>query len=397
MLNRVRYVPPVQSPLTIRALLGGFGGFPSDAAAIVRGSLDEVQPGTAVALLDSGTSALQVALQLARPAAPGPVAIPAFACYDIATAVLGAGCDFTFYDLDPRTLAPDAGSLQSALKAGARTVVLVHLYGVPALHPEVAAVLREAQALIIDDAAQGVGARNAGSPLGVAGALGVLSFGRGKGRTGGSGGALIAPPSSPLRERIGSLGLGTAESGALVAFGKGAAQWLLARPALYGIPASLPFLGLGETHFRAPHEPRAMSQHALRVLARTLPLASAETVRRQANAARLLRALAGRDVAAPQIGTGATPGWLRLPTLVPDRYREAWRSSEARRLGIYQSYPTALPNLPNFGTRAVSREASYAGAEELARGLFTVPTHGLLSESDLQRLERWLLRYSSPS
>ena len=74
-----------------------------------------------------------------------------------------------------------------------------------------------------------------------------MSFGRGKGVTGGRGGALLVNPGwrggsdeSPLLPGI----RGVMEVPALKA------QWLLARPWLYRIPASLPFLGLGDTVYR---------------------------------------------------------------------------------------------------------------------------------------------------
>ena len=61
-------------------------------------------------LVDSGTTALSLAV--AGAGASGlPVAIPAYSCYDIVTAVVGAGSRVVVYDGDPSTLGPDEASL----------------------------------------------------------------------------------------------------------------------------------------------------------------------------------------------------------------------------------------------------------------------------------------------
>src|SRR5690606_39417180 len=109
------------------------------------------------------------------------------------------------------------------------------------------------QAVISEDAAQGIGGSYAGRPLGAHGDLAVLSFGRGKGLTAGGGGALLAGSAAfaaPVRELEGSLP--PAARGVAGLF-KSLVQWALARPSLYWIPAGLRLLGLGATAYRPPH------------------------------------------------------------------------------------------------------------------------------------------------
>jgi dTDP-4-amino-4,6-dideoxygalactose transaminase len=85
-----------------------------------------------VLLTDTGTGALQIALRAAGARAPGaPVALPAYCCYDVATAAVGAGVPVLFYDLDSRTLSPDLASIDDVLRRGARAVVVAHLFGLP--------------------------------------------------------------------------------------------------------------------------------------------------------------------------------------------------------------------------------------------------------------------------
>jgi dTDP-4-amino-4,6-dideoxygalactose transaminase len=380
-----RHVPPAYSPLSLGALSAGFGaGSTEPVASLLRRTFGA----DAVLMLDSGTSALALALRTAMVKHPGrPVALPAYGCYDLATAADMAGAEVLLYDLDPVTLSPDTASLNAVLARGVAGVVVVHWYGVPLPMPELSTGVAAADALLIEDAAQGTGGSIDGRPLGANGPLSVLSFGRGKGATGGGGGALlgIGPEVAGLVAGVASdLQPAGSATQSLVA---AAAQWALARPGMYALPASLPFLRLGETIYHPPHEPRAMPDAQLRVLARVWPLLEREAETRRRNADRLMaRCVAPVQPVRPPVG--ARPGWLRLPLLVPDRAGRL--TPEARRLGIMPGYPVPLSTLPGFGSRAANAAATFPGAARLAASLVTLPTHSLLNERDLVRLERWL-------
>jgi len=329
-----------------------------------------------VLLTDSGTSALRLALLIAHGRTRAPVALPAYGCYDIATAADGAGIPFDLYDLDPDTLSPDLGSLREALEGGARAVVVAHLYGVPADLARVGALVAEYGAILIEDAAQASGCEWRGRPAGAHGGLGVLSFGRGKGVTGGSGGGLLVNDAELLeasrRAWEESVPVGAAPVGVrdLV---RVVAQWLLARPPLYAIPASIPFLRLGETIYRAPHPVRAISGVAAGVVEAVLPLVPAEVAIRRANAERLRDEVTHR-------GTHFRPppdwkaGWLRYPVVMPTP-ASAGSGGGSSPPGVALGYPTALSDLSGFGERRHRAGGSYAGARLLAANAITIPTH----------------------
>ncbi|MEO5588654.1 MAG: aminotransferase class I/II-fold pyridoxal phosphate-dependent enzyme, partial [Gemmatimonadaceae bacterium] len=79
-----------------------------------------------VVLTGSGTQALHSAIAMTAAQAPpgSTVALPAFSCYDVASAAIGAGMPVALYDLDPSTLGPDRASLERVLQSGARVVVV---------------------------------------------------------------------------------------------------------------------------------------------------------------------------------------------------------------------------------------------------------------------------------
>jgi dTDP-4-amino-4,6-dideoxygalactose transaminase len=340
-------------------------------------------------LTDSGTSALALGLRLAKQLGFTPVALPAYACYDIATATDAAGVPFTFYDIDPLTLAPSADSVREAVERGARCVVAVHLFGVPV---DIAALQQVSGpgVLVIEDAAQGAGIHGHGRPAGIHGGLGVISFGRGKGMTGGRGGALflnradLSGAFTSLGDRLRRGGRGSPAE--LVKLG---AQWGLARPWLYALPLAVPWLRLGESVYRPAQEPKGLSALAAGIVERTLPMARKEAITRRRTAARLSRVLAEVPGVTPvgRVPRGWEAGWLRLPALLDPGLKD---HLDALRLhGVYPGYPMPLSRLPGFGERAIVG-GSLPGAERLAAELVTVPVHSLVSPGDETRLLRAL-------
>jgi dTDP-4-amino-4,6-dideoxygalactose transaminase len=380
----------VHSPLTARSIAGAVvAAASSDPVAHLEKLLRDRYGARRVVLLDSGTSALALAMR----ATGGPVAVPAYCCFDIATACDGAAVTPVLYDLDPFTLAPNLASLGRAFERGARSVVVVHLYGIPVPMAEIAALAAAADAIVIEDAAQATGAWIGDRRTGGLGAFGVLSFGRGKGVTGGGGGALLLNDEMaysmyeavavPLRRgsRLPARGLVAT-----------VAQWMLSRPSLYAIPSSIPFLRLGDTIYHRPRAPEAISAFSAALAARSLDLEDEAGAARRRNAAAI--AGPGRDtdpdLLIPVGVSGASPGYLRLPLVATSTAARArLESPEARRLGVYPGYPRSLADLGGFRDRALVA-GDPEGARLLADRLVTAPVHQQLSPGTLERLRKLL-------
>lgn len=384
---------PAYSPLPLRAVVAGAAGLvggSGSARVEVTAPLARAFGADNVLLTDSGTGALALAIQgcLTRRPDAG-IALPAYGCYDLATAADGAGAPVVLYDLVPETLAPEPESLRRALERGVAAVVLVHLFGVPADPEPVRVAAERVGAWLIEDAAQGAGASLRGRPLGSCGDLAVLSFGRGKGNTGGRGGALLAhgDDAASMVDRARSELLPSLRGVRELVQLK--AQWLLGRPSLYAIPAALPFLQLGETVYNPPSLVRGLSAVALRTLAVTWPLGERESAVRRAHAARLL-AWHVDGLASIAVLQEAEPGYLRLPFVASPAARAAAGAAGARALGIMPGYPKALCDLEGFAERVVNRGDAFPGARMLAERLVTFPTHSLLAARDLARLKEWL-------
>lgn len=383
----VRRQLPVYSPLPAGALLLGgaalLGGARASRLRILEWIGQEFGARDTL-LTDSGTSAMALAFRAAnRVTGRAAVALPAYGCYDLVTAALAAGVAVYWYDVDPATLGPVWPSLESAITGDVAAVVAVHLYGLPVDLPRVRRLAEAAGSLLVEDAAQGTGGNLEGRALGGWGDLGVLSFGRGKGITAGGGGALLANTPAGLEALGGVRDIGPQAGGArhlVMAFG----QWLLARPTLYAIPSSVPFLQLGETIFRPPHPASPLSRAAQGILSATLEQAQSEAAIRRSNAERLgLRF--SPDIRVPRAEQGLS-GFLRLPALAPASLRGLIDSPGTRALGVMPGYPRLLSELPGLPPS----DQKLSGAEELVRTLFTLPVHSRLAERDLRAVEEWI-------
>lgn len=380
-----RHQLPAYSPIPARATFAAAAhlfGLGDDPRPLLLDLLQREYDSSSVLLCGSGTQALTLAIREAcsHSDSRAPVALPAFSCFDVGTAAIAADVRVSFYDLDPQTLAPDRHSLERVLRAGAGVVVLAPLYGIPLDWDALSSLAARYGATLIEDAAQGAGARWKGRRLGSIGGTATLSFGRGKGWTGGQGGALLTrnpershatePPSPGFSDQARSV------------FAL-AAQWALGRPAVYRIPVSVPALRLGETMYRPPQEVTSLSRAAAAALLANHEASEREGKIRRDTAKELLAAIGDNArLAAISVEREATAGYLRLPLRVP-RGMAGFRSQlRALQLGVAPSYPIALADLPQLAALRDGKERAWPGAETLVRELVTLPTHSQLSSRD---------------
>lgn len=215
--------------------------------------------------------------------------------------------------------------------------------------------------------------------------MSVLSFGRGKGWTGGCGGALLlhdrslAEPLSAFLEALDGDRPGGLRTAAVVG-----AQWLLGRPTLYGIPSSLPGLRLGETVYKDPVPIADMPPVACAVAHRHASAAQREVHARRSGATEWDGVLGPRSElwrrASPCTpAPGGACGWLRYPVRLHTPGAADRVVRDTRRLGIARGYPATLPSLPQArGVSELEAVREWPGARSLAEGLITLPTHSLV-------------------
>jgi dTDP-4-amino-4,6-dideoxygalactose transaminase len=336
-------------------------------------------------LTDSGTTALALALRIvAGPEAS--VALPAYSCIDLITAAQSADVRVRLYDVEPSTLSPNLDSLRLAASRGVRAIVVAPLFGYPIDYAGVESIAEEHGIPVIEDAAQAAGATLGGRRVGSFGVLTVLSFARGKGTTGGSGGALLVRDSRYTEAAVAvEAGLERRGRGARDVFALGA-QWSVGRPLLYRLPSSIPALRLGEMVYHPPHAPHDMSDAAVTMLHDAIGADAAEVVVRRERAEELGRLTAGsaRFTAVGTVANG-TPGFLRMAFI-----DKTGTATPCARIGALRTYPVTLDEHSETRKVLLDGEAAGAGARELRDRLFTVPTHSRLHSADIRTIAEWV-------
>ncbi len=130
--------------------------------------------------LNSGTSALHLAL-LAAGVKPGDEVITtSFTFVATAAAICYVGAKPVFVDIDPGTCTMDPAKLEPAITERTRIIVPVHLYGNCAEMDPILAIAQKHNLTVIEDAAQAHGADYRGRRAGSMGELATFSFYPGK-------------------------------------------------------------------------------------------------------------------------------------------------------------------------------------------------------------------------
>lgn len=175
------------------------------------------------AMVDSGSNALYLAVHLLGLPPGSEVIVPSFTWVSCAQAVLLAGHNPVFCDVDPVTMNVRREDIEQCMTSRTRAVMVVHHAGLPV---EIEPIM-ELDLPVIEDAAHAVHARRRGRPCGGFGDIGIYSFDAVKNLTAGEGGGITcADPRLVERARcLRYCGIGKSGFDASGADGRGDARW----------------------------------------------------------------------------------------------------------------------------------------------------------------------------
>lgn len=339
--------------------------------------------------VSSGKAALAIILQaLHGLSGRNKVVVPGYTCFSVPSAVVRARLSMVLCDVAPQSFDLDFEQLERLADSETLCVLATHLFGGGVDVPRIVALCRRRGIFVVEDAAQAFGGSGEGRPFGAMGDVAFLSFGRGKHLTCGSGGAILTND-----DRIGeAVGCEYAripdESllGMMKNWLEVAVTQLLIHPSLYWLPAGLPFLKLGETTFyrdfpvvRMDSVRAGLLRYWKRRLARSISS-------RVAHVEQLIRSL---DSCGISIIKSSVPGqsvYLRLPVLMRSRQEKeaVYLMSKVRGLGMSAAYPSSIQQVPEL--REMLSSQNVPRATMIAERLVTIPTHELLSDTDLVRI-----------
>jgi perosamine synthetase len=141
--------------------------------------------------VNSGTSALHLALLSLGIGKGDEVIVPSFTFAASANAIALTGAKPVFVDINPRTFNIDARLIEAQINPRTKAIMVVHLYGLAAEMTAIQKIAKKHDLFIIEDAAQAHLASLQGRPVGTFGDAAIFSFYPTKNMTSGEGGMIV--------------------------------------------------------------------------------------------------------------------------------------------------------------------------------------------------------------
>jgi dTDP-4-amino-4,6-dideoxygalactose transaminase len=155
--------------------------------------------------VNSGTSALHLAMIAAGIGPEHEVLVPAHTFIATLWGVIYVGATPVLCDVDDTTGTIDLADAERKITSRTRAIIPVHLYGQPADMDRVEAFAQRHDLVVVEDAAQSIGARWNGRCVGTLGLIGCFSFYPGKNLGAAGEGGLVVTSDAAIAERVRSL------------------------------------------------------------------------------------------------------------------------------------------------------------------------------------------------
>ena len=143
-----------------------------------------------VLLTHSCTASLEMSALLCNISPGDEVIMPSYTFVSTANAFALRGAVLVFVDIKPDTMNIDENLIEEALTSKTKAIVVVHYGGVACEMDSIMDIAARHNLIVIEDAAQGVGAKYKDNYLGTIGDLGCYSFHETKNFISGEGGAI---------------------------------------------------------------------------------------------------------------------------------------------------------------------------------------------------------------
>jgi dTDP-4-amino-4,6-dideoxygalactose transaminase len=150
----------------------------------------------------SGSDALLLAFMALDMKAGDEVITTSFSFFATASSIARTGARPVFVDIEPRSYNLDPSLVEAAITERTRAIMPVHLYGQCAEMDALREIAARHKLPVIEDAAQAIGAEDAGRRAGSFGAIGCFSFYPTKNLGGAGDGGMLTTNDDTLAERL---------------------------------------------------------------------------------------------------------------------------------------------------------------------------------------------------
>jgi perosamine synthetase len=384
------WMPPVATLVPVRMGLSPFKARPDEVERLEK-EMARAYSGADAFAFNSGRAALSVALSaIARERDGRGVIVPAYTCFSVASAVARAGLSVYPVDIDPNTLDFDYRDRANPPPGDVFAVISPGLFGIPGDIPALEQICFDQRLFLIEDAAQTLGAAIGDKPAGSFGDASLFSFGRGK-PVGCLGGGLLVAHVKSLAETMVRQELPAARPRAFATALKGMLLFISVRSWAFSFVRLLPLIQMGASIFD-PDYPVASLDPSRASVIRTLMAIEEEIIakRRETGTGLLQRIRGIQGITIPRAGGEIKPAWLRFPIIfedAADREAALYRLT-ARGFGVSTMYPIPIHRITKAKKYIRTDLGPYPGAEKVARGIVTLPTHAGVTHRAMDEMAR---------
>jgi dTDP-4-amino-4,6-dideoxygalactose transaminase len=307
-------------------------------------------------------------------------------------------------DIDPVSFTYPPAALSAAVNENTLAVMVVHPFGIPVAMGPALAAARSVGALVIEDAAQAMGARVEGHQVGTRGHIGLYCFGPGKPLALGGGGVVVTSDeqlAAALAREWALLSTPASVASGMAWMRMGIFSMAF-QPPLWWLATKLGAQKVGANEASWNYQLRGLTPSQAAVGLALLPRLDTINQQRRDHARQLLAGLAGfKSLITPGVGhsmrhsgesrierTQTTentkqPIYLRLPLLTstPAQTDTIFAALTAAGIGVGRMYGHTLQE---FFPQLVA--PSLVGSERVARTLLTLPTNHHISTEDIARI-----------
>ena len=325
--------------------------------------------GRPVRAFNSGTGTMEVALRIAGVGPGHEVITTPLSWVATSNVILAVGAQPRFVDVDPLTRNIDLKRIEAAITPATRALLPVDLAGLPVDRDALYAIARRHGLRVVEDAAQSMGARFNGQPIGSSGDLVSISFHPNKNIT-------------------------TIEGGCLVLNDEAEAQ-LAEQYRLQGVVRS----GLDGMEVEVAGGKFNLTDVAARVGLGQLPHLAQFNARRQELARRYFVELRTRGAANLDLGLPvedfANSNWHMFQVVLPEERLTLSRAQVMEQLlaaGIGTGVHYPAMHLFALYRRLGFKPGDFPVAEYLGRNILTLPLFPAMQDADVTRAAGTLMR-----
>jgi perosamine synthetase len=340
-------------------------------------------------LVSSGRAAFTLILKaLKKTSEKDEVIIPAYTCFSVPSAIARAGLKISLCDISVKTLNLDPEKLSSLINKNTLAVLPVYHFGLSHDISEIVNLCRKQDIYIIEDVAQGMGAKFQNKYLGTFGDLSFFSLGRGKNITTVEGGIILCQEeeiSLLLQEEL----LNLKKDIGFEYFLKMFFYKIFIHPYLYWLPEKIPSLEIGVSKFSPEFDLSSLSEYQAQLGIYLLGRLEEINLSRIKNAQYLIMALKNLEkISLLSSSPEAYSVYLRLPILYKDssEREKVYHSLRRKNLGVSKMYPTSLDKIAGIKSYLAPNHSELSNSNFVEKNILTLPTHQFLGQADLDKI-----------